>query len=241
MARFFVELEMVVGHSYELPSDVVRHINVLRLKSSDEIILFNGDGSDYQARFLNLEKRSASVEIIAATLLDNEAPLRICLLMALIANDKFDWVLQKAVELGVHEIIPLYCQNTQRFKGERLESRINHWQKIIISASEQSGRACLMKLHEPQDFAAGLALVDTSDKKYILSPHHAGNISAEEDTPETIALVIGPEGGLTTQEIAVANQNGFQSVLLGKRILRAETAAIAGISVLQTSFGDFIS
>lgn len=240
MARFFVEMNLAVGETYDLPADVVRHINVLRLRVSDEIKLFNGDGHDYVAKFVLLEKRQIQVVILSALPVVNESPLRIHLLVALIANDKFDWVLQKAVELGVSQITPIYSQNTQRFKGERLESRLLHWQKIIIAASEQSGRATLVELQPPQELVAAMKSTISSTQKYILSPHHAGEFAAIDQSLESVALLIGPEGGFTESEVELANKAGFQSVMLGKRILRAETAALAGICVLQSRFGDFV-
>lgn len=239
MARFFVNNTLHVGQEIELPNEVVRHISVLRIRITDNVILFNGDGSDYLVTFIKLDKRCAIVRVLEQLVINNESDLKITLMLAIIANDKMDLVIQKAVELGVTQISPIYCQNTQRFKTERLANRIEHWQNIIIAASEQSGRAILTKLDAPITFNDSIQNCSSSHK-YILSPHHAGrfqakNTQANNDT----CILIGPEGGFTPIEVHSANNNGFNSVLLGQRILRAETAAIAAISVLQSNYGDF--
>ena len=239
MARFFVNNILQVGQEIELPNDVVRHISVLRVRITDNVTLFNGDGSDYLVTFIKLDKRGAIVRVLEQLVLNNESNLKITLMLAIIANDKMDLVIQKAVELGVTQIIPIYCQNTQRFKMERLANRIEHWQNIIIAASEQSGRAKLTKLDAPMAFNDSIQNCSISHR-YILSPHHAGHFQATNtQTNNEICILIGPEGGFTSVEVHYANNNGFNSVLLGQRILRAETAAIAAISLLQSHYGDF--
>ena len=236
MPRFYVNIPLDLDLQVNMPEDTVRHINVLRLRITDSIILFNGDGNDYLAEFIVLEKRKIIVKIVTCQIVNNESNLQLTLLMSIIASDKFDLVLQKSVELGVTNFIPIYTQNTQRFKNDKLESRIEHWQKIIIASSEQSGRSRLMDLSRPQDFAQIITTID-AESKFILSPHHAGN--AIDQQSSSVALLVGPEGGFTLEEVTLANQAGFNSWCLGKRILRAETAAIAGTSLLQAYFGDF--
>lgn len=236
MPRFYVNIPLDLDLQVNMPEDTVRHINVLRLRITDSIILFNGDGNDYLAEFIVLEKRKIIVKIVTCQIVNNESSLQLTLLMSIIASDKFDFVLQKSVELGVTNFIPIYTQNTQRFKNDKLESRIEHWQKIIIASSEQSGRSLLMDLLRPQDFAQIITTID-AESKFILSPHHTGN--AIDQQSSSIALLVGPEGGFTLDEVILANQAGFNSWCLGKRILRAETAAIAGTSLLQAYFGDF--
>lgn len=238
MARFYVDLELTVGNQYDLPIEVVRHINVVRIRSTDEIVLFNNQGNDYLAKFIELDKRKATVEILSTDIVDNELPIRVTLLMSVIASDKFDLVVQKAVELGVTEIIPIYSQNTQRLKADKLESRLLHWQNIIISASEQSGRAKLMSIVHPLEFADAIRNI-TASQKYILSPHHAGRFEELSDASSKIALLIGPEGGFTEDEVKIANQQGYKSVILGNRILRAETAAISAVNVALAKLGYF--
>lgn len=238
MARFFVDLELIVGSEIALPVDVVRHINVLRIRESESIILFNGDGCDYHAYFTLLDKRNCKVCIDGKNIVNNESPLKIILLMAIIANDKFDLIIQKAVELGVSTIVPVYCQNTQRFRGEKLQSKLEHWRKVAISASEQSYRAVICNVAEPQEFTQSLNDYSYISDKYILSPHHVGQFISTS-TEKEIVLVVGPEGGFTINEVEMANRLNYQSVVLGNRILRAETAAIAAVTVVQMISGDF--
>lgn len=241
MPRFYVDIELIVGEAYNLPDDVVRHINVLRLRASENIELFNGDGYSYLAKFINLEKRLVTVEILNKQLLDTESPVKIILLMALIANDKFDLVVQKAVELGVSEIVPIITQNTQRnFSNDKISKKLEHWQKIIISASEQSFRNVLMKISEPLDFKDAVRNVINVSHKYILSPHHDNKSNINDIVGSTaFVLCVGPEGGFVSEEVSFAIDNGFTTCLLGRRIMRAETAAISGISALQIKYGDF--
>lgn len=236
MPRFYVNLQLSLGSEISLPEDVVRHISVLRLRLTDRISLFNGDGYDYVAEFSEFERRKISVKIIATNLVQNESKLNLTLLMSIIASDKFDWVVQKAVELGVTRLIPIYAQNTQRFKADKLASRMEHWRKIILAASEQSGRARLLELVEPLELASAVAK-SASSAKFILSPHHAGKLSLQ--ACGSIDLLVGPEGGFNQAEVELAHQTGFNSWQLGGRILRAETAALSGVSLLQARFGDF--
>lgn len=238
MSRFYVNLALVTNSEIDLPEEVVRHIVVLRLRITDSITLFNGDGYDYVAEFITLERRKIRLKIIAAKLVQNESKLDLTLLMSIIAGDKFDLVVQKAVELGVKRLIPIYAQNTQRFKVDKLASRMEHWRKIILAASEQSGRASLMELLDPVEFAQAIKN-DLSTLKLILSPHHAGNLVISGVLPSA-AILVGPEGGFTSTEVELANQSGFASWQLGTRILRAETAALAGVSLLQAYLGDFV-
>ena len=238
MPRFYVDLPLNTG-LFELPEAVVRHINVLRMRENDLIVLFNGNGYDYNARITTLGKRKVTVAVLDNKLVVNEAPVEISLLASILASDKMDLMIQKAVELGVSSIYPIYSQNTQRFNSSRLQSRMEHWQKIIISASEQCGRATLTKFQEPLEYNAAIEL--NADYKFILSPHHQST-SIKKDAASCkphILLLVGPEGGLCESEVEQAKALGFQSLLLGARILRAETAAFAGISCVQMVFGDF--
>jgi 16S rRNA (uracil1498-N3)-methyltransferase len=241
LPRFYVDIELIVGNTYNLPDDVVRHINVLRLRASENIELFNGDGHSYLAKFITLEKRLVTVEILSKQLLETESPVKIILLMALIANDKFDLVVQKAVELGVNEIVPIITQNTQRnFSNDKVSKKLEHWQKIIISASEQSFRNVLMEISEPVDFKDAVKNVSKITHKYILSPHHDNESTINDRVCSSeVVLCVGPEGGFVSEEVSFAVDNGVTTLLLGKRIMRAETAAISGISMLQIKYGDF--
>lgn len=239
MPRFFTNVCLQAGEQLSLPIEVVRHMVVLRLRVGEEVRLFNNDGCDYLARILDLHKREARVEITGKIDVQSESNFVITLMISLIANDKFELVIQKAVELGVQKIIPIITEKTQRVKIDRYAGKLEHWQKIIISASEQCGRAKLASISEIKSMDEALS-ENKSDINFILSPRH---IAIENnlvfDKPYSASLVIGPEGGFTEEEIQLANQAGFLSLNLGTRILRAETAAITAISLLHCRFGDF--
>jgi len=237
MPRFYVNLPLVSNEKYSLPDDVVRHINVLRLKISEEICLFNNSGYDYICVIISLDKRKVEVEVRDKIAVANEAQIKITLLVSLIANDKFDLIIQKAVELGVTTIIPVIAARTQRMKSEREAHKMEHWHRIIISASEQCNRAKLAEIKSPALFSAAIA-ESVSEVNFILSPHHITSPVIATDF-SALSLLVGPEGGFTENEIKQANAAGFISLNLGKRVLRAETAAIAGLCFLHCNYGDF--
>ncbi len=237
MPRFYVDYQLVNNKEYLLPETVVRHINVLRLRLTSEIVLFNGDGNNYFAQITELGKREARARVGKIEPANNTSKVSITLAMSIIANDKFDMVLQKAVELGINKIIPVFSHNTQRIKLERLANRMEHWHKIIISASEQCGRADLAKLVEPIDLCHLLPVL-TEEGKFILSPHHQGS-SISNKSIQSAVIMVGPEGGFTNSEVEEACKFGFTPLLLGNRILRAETAALAGICHLHSIYGEF--
>ena len=238
MPRFYVDVLLNIGEEIWLPSEVVRHISVLRLKPHQEIIMFNNDGYDYHAKIVELGRREILVTVIDKIKNQTEPDFIITLMISLIANDKFELIIQKAIELGVKEIIPVISEKTQRIKAEREAGKFEHWRKIIIAASEQCGRARLTAISEIKEFDSAIAQ-NKSEINFILSPHHATSNSDPISEPRSVSLLIGPEGGFTVDEIRLANQAGFQNLNLGKRILRVETAAIAGISFLHCNFGDF--
>lgn len=239
MTRFYVKHELASGLEYSLDDEVVRHIQVLRYREQDKIILFNGNGCDYPAVILQLARREVLVRVLEQQRLSNEAPLQINLLMSVIANDKMDMVIQKAVELGVCRIVPVFSARCQRLKTERIANRMEHWQKIIISACEQSGRAVIPQLVEPQELDMALKNANGVEK-LILSPHHeTEKFDFGQCLINCVDLLVGPEGGFSENEIQYAGRYSFKNWQLGQRILRAETAAIAGISILQANLGDF--
>jgi 16S rRNA (uracil1498-N3)-methyltransferase len=156
-------------------------------------------------------------------------------------SDKMDWVVQKATELGAAEIMPVQTQRSvAKLTGPRADKRTDHWHNVTVSACEQCGRNTLPQLHAPQELNTWLGeMRHTSGGKFILLPRGASNLHAQPRPQDRATLLIGPEGGFTVDEANVAQQAGFVPVLLGPRVLRTETAAIAGIAALQTLWGDF--
>jgi 16S rRNA (uracil1498-N3)-methyltransferase len=169
-----------------------------------------------------------------------ESPLQLTLLQGIARNDRMDFILQKAVELGVQTIQPIWMQRSQtRLKRERLEKRISHWQGVITSACEQSGRSVLPQLSLPEDYATRINSVTASDLRLMLQPDAGACLPDLKKPAGGISILVGPEGGLAPEEQTLARAAGFTGVRIGPRILRTETAALAALAGIQTLWGDF--
>lgn len=240
--RFYNNSPLAINATAILSESAAAHaIKALRLSVGDNIMLFNGDGFDYSCILIELKKNAATAQVNGAQQIDNESPLSIKLLQGISSGDRMDFTIQKAVELGVKEIQPI---NTQRsvvkLNAERAEKRTEHWQNIAISACEQSGRAVVPKVLAPIALDKWLSQnPQSNDTRILLNPVGATRL-AEITTPTAdIQLLIGAEGGLSPAEITLAGSQGFQSIVLGPRILRTETAALTAISAMQALWGDY--
>ena len=240
MPRFYVDFALSPDSVVELPDNVVRHLNVLRVKNTEEIVLFNGNGKSYPALPEVLEKRRASVRILREEATDNESPLNITLVQAVSAAERMDFTLQKSVELGVAEIRPVISERcVVRLSGERAEKRVARWQEIVVSACEQSGRNIVPKVLPLVTYAQALQQLPQETAKLLMSLNRAQKLSDVRPQSGKVVFMVGPEGGWTEQEEQQAFDAGFQSVTLGKRVLRTETASLAAIAAMQTLWGDF--
>ncbi|MBS4943892.1 MAG: 16S rRNA (uracil(1498)-N(3))-methyltransferase [Neisseria mucosa] len=240
MPRFYVDFALSPDSVVELPDNVVRHLNVLRVKNTEEIVLFNGNGKSYPALPEVLEKRRASVRILREEATDNESPLNITLVQAVSAAERMDFTLQKSVELGVAEIRPVISERcVVRLSGERAEKRVARWQEIVVSACEQSGRNIVPKVLPLTTYAQALQQLPQETTKLLMSLNRAQKLSDVQPQSGKVVFMVGPEGGWTEQEEQQAFDAGFQSVTLGKRVLRTETASLAAIAAMQTLWGDF--
>ena len=240
MPRFYVDFALSPDSVVELPDDVVRHLNVLRVKNTEEIVLFNGNGKAYPALPEVLEKRRASVRILREEATDNESPLNITLVQAVSAAERMDFTLQKSVELGVAEIRPVISERcVVRLSGERAEKRVARWQEIVVSACEQSGRNIVPKVLPLTTYAQALQQLPQETTKLLMSLNRAQKLSDVRPQSDKVVFMVGPEGGWTEKEEQQAFDAGFQSVTLGKRVLRTETASLAAIAAMQTLWGDF--
>ncbi len=213
---------------------------VLRASVGEEIVLFNGQGGEYLSVIKQIDKKTVSVEIKKYSPREAESALDIRLAQCISRGEKMDYTIQKAVELGVKRIIPLFSERCNvKLDKDRSEKRLQHWQSIIVSACEQSGRNQLPELDKPQALDAWLSK-EKADYRFVLSPHAEENSLKTLNMPRTasIVLLIGPEGGLSDREVHQAIQSGFLPLCLGPRILRTETAAVVGITVLQSHWGD---
>lgn len=240
MPRFYVDFALSPDSVVELPDNVVRHLNVLRVKNTEEIVLFNGNGKSYPALPEVLEKRRASVRILREEATDNESPLNITLVQAVSAAERMDFTLQKSVELGVAEIRPVISERcVVRLSGERAEKRVARWQEIVVSACEQSGRNIVPKVLPLVTYAQALQQLPQETTKLLMSLNRAQKLSDVQPQSGKVVFMVGPEGGWTEKEEQQAFDAGFQSVTLGKRVLRTETASLAAIAAMQTLWGDF--
>ena len=240
MPRFYVDFALSPDSVVELPDNVVRHLNVLRVKNTEEIVLFNGNGKSYPALPEVLEKRRASMRILREEATDNESPLNITLVQAVSAAERMDFTLQKSVELGVAEIRPVISERcVVRLSGERAEKRVARWQEIVVSACEQSGRNIVPKVLPLTTYAQSLQQLPQETTKLLMSLNRAQKLGDVQPQSGKVVFMVGPEGGWTEKEEQQAFDAGFQSVTLGKRVLRTETASLAAIAAMQTLWGDF--
>ena len=244
MPRFFVGRSFQSGDVVSLPDDVVRHIQVLRLQTGDSLALFNGEGGEYHAELIEVERRSASVKIGAFDAVEAEPPYRLTLAQGIAGGDKMDWLIEKAVELGASNFVPLTTtRSVVRLAAERAQRRLAHWEGIVRAACEQCGRNRLPAVAPVREFSAWLDTLSATpadgELRLLLSPRASiafTALPAEPPRGETI-LLIGPEGGLSIEEEKAATARGFTAVALGPRVLRTETAGIAVLSALAARWG----
>jgi len=221
----------------ELEPDASRHLaRVLRLGVGDNVTLFDGRGGEYPGEITAVDRHTVSVLTGAQLLRESESHLQIHLGIALSRGERMDWVVQKSTELGVTSVAPLFTERTGvKLPGERAEKKIHHWQQVAISACEQCGRNRPPIVHAPQPLEQWLQAT-VADRKFVL--HHRADAITAGEPPGSVALLIGPEGGLSEREIEAAEQAGYASLLLGPRVMRTETAPLAAIAILQGWWGD---
>ncbi|MFH4355473.1 MAG: 16S rRNA (uracil(1498)-N(3))-methyltransferase [Neisseriaceae bacterium] len=239
--RFYTTYPLEINCTVVLPLSTAVHLRALRIAVGQTIQLFNGDGFNYDAMLTAVEKKSATVQVISKQLAVTESPLKISLLQCFSTSTKMDWILQKAVELGVYAFCPLVSERSNVKLGEtKTVCKLNRWRQICLSACEQTGRAELPILHPLTDFQTAVSNIDT-EIKLILDPNASYPTYSIRDLkqPPALAVLVGPEGGFSKQELQLANDYGFISCTLGPRVLRTETAPLAALSSLQALYGDF--
>jgi 16S rRNA (uracil1498-N3)-methyltransferase len=238
--RIYTDQPLQPNQDLTLEPEASRHLlQVLRLRTGAELVLFNGDGCNYAALLESISKKQASAKVLSGSDPEQESPIHIHLCIAVSKGERMDFAIQKSVELGVSEITPLFSQHgVVNLKGERLEKRLQHWRKVIISACEQSGRCRLPVLNHAIELDRW---IDTPPQGtgLILDPNSKTSIGSLEQQSNKINLLVGPEGGLSQAEITAAENSGFNGICMGPRILRTETAPIAAIAAIQTLWGDF--
>lgn len=239
MPRFFCPQPLVTGAMIDLPEAVAHHIQVVRLAVGEEVTLFNGEGGQYQARLASVAKRSVTAEVLAHDPREAELPFAITLAQALPEASKMDWIIEKAVELGVAGVQPLAAQRcVVRLSSERAEKKLSHWQGIIVSASEQCGRNRLASLSSLEEFSRWIAH-PAAAPRILLSPRGTQTLAewAAARQAHDLALMVGPEGGFSSNEEDAAIAAGAIALSMGPRVLRTETAALAAITTLQARWG----
>lgn len=239
VSRIYQPVPLAVG-MLQLEENASHHLaRVLRAAVKDEVIIFNGEGGEYHGVICQINKKNVVVELNKFVDRDTESTVAISLAQGIARGEKMDFVIQKAVELGASEIFPMISERCNvRLDQERELKRMLHWQAVVISACEQSGRNRLPVVHAPLSLNDWLEQ-SHAEMKLVLSPHVTNKLKDVAVKPASIAVLIGPEGGLSEREIETAIQYNFTALNLGPRILRTETAAVAALSVLQFQFGDF--
>lgn len=238
--RFYCPCLLTVEQSFTLPEEVFRHaIQVLRLQVGESLLLFNGEGGEYLANLTEINKRSATVLIQSFDPSERESSLALTLVQALVKPDKMDFALQKAVELGISAFQPLITQRSVvRTDKEKIEKKLQHWQAVTISACEQSGRTKPPKIYAPQTLDQYLSQLNDNTTYLLLAPGSAQDLSQITVQTNHLAVLIGPEGGFTAEEVEACLAAKMQGIALGKRILRAETASTSVLAILQLLHGD---
>ncbi|MBA3581199.1 MAG: 16S rRNA (uracil(1498)-N(3))-methyltransferase [Gammaproteobacteria bacterium] len=239
--RVYLPTPLHAGETVNLDERARHHlVTVLRFESGMSCNIFDGQGNEYSAT-LEVKGKHAHALLQSKIISPRESPLALHLGQGICRNDRMDWVTQKAVELGVQRITPIITERTQtRMDVKRETKRMEHWQAIIIAACEQSGRCYLPTLHAPLNVPEWLDACTNLDACLLLDPQGAQTVQSLPTNITSAALFIGPEGGLSDKEREAAYQQNWQGLRLGPRILRTETAALTGISILQARWGDFI-
>ena len=240
LPRFYCREALAPGAHVELPEPVARHaVRVLRLPPGAPMVLFDGRGGEYPAHIERIERDRVYAELAAWRDVERESPLHVTLVQALQAGEKMDFTIQKAVELGVRNIVPVESRRSvMRLAGERAAKRVAHWQGVAASACEQCGRNQVPLVAPLEKLENWLARPVQGALRLMLAPDAEQSL-ADLPPASEIQLLIGAEGGLDPQEMLAAKRAGFQAVRMGPRVLRTETAGLAALAVIQALWGDF--
>jgi len=242
LTRVYVDAPLAAGKRVILEGNAASHVaRVLRLRVGDALTVFNGAGGEYAAGIEQVHDGGVAVTIGEQRAIERESPLTLTLAQGVSRGERMDLVVQKATELGVSGIVPLFTERSVvRLGAQQAERKLTHWRAIAIAACEQSGRNRLPNVAPPLSLADWLRSgADRDGGRLLLSPAATSRIDALPRPATSVTVLIGPEGGLTNAEQEAAVAAGFLPVRLGPRVLRTETAAIAALALLQRAFGDF--
>ncbi len=241
MARFYSPLPLSAGEPLALPAEAARHVQVLRLQPGDALTLFDGSGGQWQAQVTQMGRSEVRVQLLQHQAIEREAARAVHLVVGMPANERMDWLVEKATELGAASIQPVACaRSVLKLAGERAQRRQAHWQAIAVAACEQCGRNRVPPVHAPLPLADWLRAANAvcgtpaaPGQRLVLSLQ-AGSQPLRQAAASASALWVlhGPEGGLSAEEEAAALAQGFAPASLGQRVLRAETASVAALALL---------
>ncbi|HEX4782614.1 MAG TPA: 16S rRNA (uracil(1498)-N(3))-methyltransferase [Usitatibacter sp.] len=239
LPRIHCDLRLGPGAQFALAPEAAQHVaKSLRLKAGDSIVVFDGRGGEYEATIQRAEKDRVDVKVGCFREADVEAALRVGLVQGLPEADKMDWIIQKAVELGVAWIQPVVCdRSVVRLAGERAERREAHWRRVAVAACEQSGRNRIPDVRPTLGFQGWIGVPPTTPR-WVLTPG-APALAAQAPPQGAVELLVGPEGGFSEREQDLALSQGAEPVGLGPRVLRAETAPLAALAAIHALWGDF--
>ncbi len=240
MTRVHVPAPLAAGRPCAVQGDAANHIaRVLRLAVGDALTLFDGAGGEYAGRIQAIAKGTVIVEVGERCAVERESPLSLTLAQGVSRGERMDWVVQKAVELGVSRLVPVLTERSVvRLDPRQALSKQRHWQGIAIAACEQCGRDRIPEVAMPVPLAQLLDGLAPEGSRLLLSPEGGATLADLESVHASLTVLIGPEGGLSEAERRAARAQGFQALRLGPRVLRTETAAVAALAVLQHRFGD---
>jgi 16S rRNA (uracil1498-N3)-methyltransferase len=247
LTRCYVDVPLATGASVMLPPAPSAHIaRVLRLRAGALLTLFDGRGGEFEAEIRSVDGDGVGVRIGTHTALERESSLEVTLLQCLARGERMDWIVQKATELGVAQIVPVSSEHSVvRLERAGAERRRLHWQSVAVGACEQCGRNRVPPILPVQDFAQACDMPSAVAHRLLLAPDAALTFAAALPRPggaaghAACALLVGPEGGLSAPEAALAQRAGWNACRLGARVLRTETAPLAALAALQALMGDF--
>ncbi len=241
LTRIYQQQPLSEGETLCLSKEASHHlVRVLRLVVGGEFILFNGEGGEFKAKIISLQKNIAAVQVGKFNPINPESPLQTILAQTVLRPEKMDYTLQKAAELGVTHIVPLITERCSLFKlsPERWKNRLAHWRAILINACEQSGRTQISRITRAVPFKIAITEIK-ADRRVILMPHaEPSSMMSWAKMSHSVAVLVGPEGGWSETEIRLAIAADYLPLQLGPRILRTETAGLVALTLLQTRFGD---
>lgn len=237
--RFHCPFPLAAGQRIELPDDLAHHaLRVLRLRHGSPVVLFDGGGGHYPA-LLEVDNRRAWAQLGAQVEAEAELPVHTTLVQGIASGDKMDWVVEKAVEMGVARLVPITARRSvTQLSADRREKKLRHWQRVAIAASEQCGRNRIMQVAPPQGLAQWLARAEPGLLRLACHPEADQTLAAAAGRHEgPLALMVGPEGGWSDEELALMNEYGLATVRFGRRVLRTETAGVALMAALAAIRG----